>query len=250
MIYYILHQVDEIRKKILFISRVDVHPDVVDLFMRVSSCEEFWLDLTSPKLYSLLLRFGPFFQIEMDIEDIYTLSLVFRTIIDFRSPFTATHSTGVAATAGILSKIFGFTDTERTLLEMAGNLHDLGKLTIPNSILNKPKRLTERKFAIIKRHTYFTYSILSSLEGLNQIAKWASFHHERLDGSGYPFHVGADEINVGARIMAVADLFTALAEDRPYRRRLEEKEIKRILLEHGGRGLLDKRIVNLLFGKF
>ena len=98
---------------------------------------------------------------------------------------------------------------------MAGNFHDLGKLVIPNSILEKPGKLNDEEFALMKQHTYFTYSILTTIGGIQEIAEWAAFHHERLDGNGYPFHLNASKLSTGARIMAVADIVTTLAEDRP-----------------------------------
>jgi|Deesub1362B_J571_1020462.scaffolds.fasta_scaffold08709_2 HD-GYP domain-containing protein (c-di-GMP phosphodiesterase class II) len=247
---YILHQVENLTSRITSVSRTDIHPDVVELFAMISKREDFWLDLTSPRLYSLLLHYGPFRPVAIEIEDIYSLSFLFRRIIDFRSFFTATHSTGVAACAVILSKIFGLTEAETTLMEIAGNLHDLGKLIVPNSILNKSNKLTKEEFAIIKQHTYFTYMVLNSIEGLDQIAEWAAFHHERLDGSGYPFHVSADKISTGSRIMAVADIFTALAEDRPYRKGMDRKEIENILIVQANKNFLDKRIVDLLLQNY
>jgi len=110
-------------------------------------------------------------------------------------------------------------------MEVAGNLHDLGKMVIPNSILNKPDKLNKEETAIMRQHTYFTYTVLNSIGGISQIAEWAAFHHERLDGSGYPFHLGADKLGIGSRIMAVADVFTAISEDRPYRKGMSQQEL-------------------------
>ncbi|NOZ00755.1 MAG: HD domain-containing protein [Deltaproteobacteria bacterium] len=245
---YILHQPDDIISKITEVAGTEIHPDVVDMFVSLSKREDVWLDLASPRLYSLLLNFGPFRRIEIDVSDIYTLSQLFRSIIDFRSAYTATHSTGVASCAAVLSRLFGLTDTEVTLMEVAGNLHDLGKLAIPNSILNKPGKLTDDEFAVMKQHTYYTYSILNSIGGMEYIfiTEWAAFHHEKLDGSGYPFHISGEKISTGARIMTVADIFTALAEDRPYRKGMPRKEVEEILTWQAGHGKLDSALVGLL----
>jgi HD-GYP domain-containing protein (c-di-GMP phosphodiesterase class II) len=247
---YILHQVDTLTSKITSISGSEIHPNVVDLFMAISKYEDFWLDLMSPRLYSLLLHLGPVRQVEIDLETLHSISMLFRSIIDFRSHFTAAHSTGVAECAAILSKIFGLTETEVELMKIAGNFHDLGKLAIPNSILDKPDKLTKEEFAVIKQHTYFTYTVLNTIGGLDQISEWAAFHHEKLDGSGYPFHVTADKINMGSRIMAVADIFTALAEDRPYRKGMQRKELEGILINQANKNFLDKRITNLLLDNY
>jgi HD-GYP domain-containing protein (c-di-GMP phosphodiesterase class II) len=243
---YILHQHEDIISKIKANSGSSFHPDAVDLFMKASDREEFWLDLVSQRLYSLLLHEGPFRKTEIDLSEISTIAGLFRDIIDFRSRFTSTHSSGVAAAASILSKLFGYTEMETRLIEVAGDLHDLGKLAIPNSILNKPGKLTKEEMAVMKSHTYFTYSVISSIGGLNQIAEWGAYHHEKLDGSGYPFHCKAGELTTGSRIMAVADIYTALAEDRPYRKGMSEKEIVRIIKDFSDRKLLDSGIVNLL----
>ena len=247
---YILHQVEMLTSKITSISGSKIHPDIVDMFMVISKREDFWLDLMSPRLYSLLLHFGPFRRVEIDLQGISSLAWLFRSIIDFRSRFTATHSTGVAESAAFLSRIFGLTETEVSLMEVAGHFHDLGKLAVPSSILNKPGKLTKEEFAVIKQHTYFTYTVLNTIGELDQITEWAAFHHEKLDGSGYPFHISADKMSTGSRIMAVADIFTALAEDRPYRKGMQRKEIERILTNEANKNFLDRRIVNLLLENY
>ncbi len=142
------------------------------------------------------------------------------------------------------------TDTEVQLMKIAGNFHDLGKLAIPNSILEKPGKLTEEEFAIIKQHTYYTYTILNTIGGIDQISEWAAFHHEKLDGSGYPFHVSSEKLTTGARIMAVCDIFVAIAEDRPYRKGMSEEKIKQVLKSQAKNGLLDDTIVNLLLENY
>lgn len=247
---YILHQDQQITSKISSLSGEFFHPQIVDLLVSTAHREEFWLDLVSPRLYSTLLHDGPYRKLEIDLFDITLIAELFRNIIDFRSRFTATHSSGVAACAKILSREFGLTETEVQLMEVAGNLHDLGKLAVPNSILNKPDGLTKEEFEVIKSHTYFTYSVLKTIGGLEQIAEWAAYHHEKLDGSGYPFHCKADEINTGARIMMVADLFTAITEDRPYRKGMTKEKTIRIMKDFADRQLLDARIIKLLLANY
>jgi HD-GYP domain-containing protein (c-di-GMP phosphodiesterase class II) len=189
-----------------------IHPEVVDIFRSVAAREDFWLDLVSPRLYSLLLHDGPCRGTELPISDLMPISEMFRNLIDFRSPFTAAHSSGVAATASSIANCLGLTETEIEVMEVAGNLHDLGKMAVPNSVINKPDKLTTDEYAIIRQHPYFTYSVLSTIGGMRQIAEWAAFHHEKLDGSGYPFHIDARKLDTESRIVAVADIFTALAE--------------------------------------
>ncbi len=243
---YILHQTETLRTTISALAKNEIHPDLVDVFMGLSKREDIWLDLTSPRLYSLLLHHGPFRRIEIGQNEIFSIASVFRHIIDFKSRFTATHSTGVAECAVMLSRLLGFTEHETNQMEIAGYFHDLGKLGIPNSILEKPCNLTKQEFDVIKQHTYFTYTVLNTIGGLDMIAEWAAFHHEKLDGTGYPFHVSAERINLGARIMAVADIFTALAENRPYRAGMGRKKIEKILKDKVKQRALDGNIVKIL----
>jgi len=135
-------------------------------------------------------------------------------------------------------------------MELAGYFHDIGKLGVPNAILEKPGKLTKDEFAVMKKHTYFTYTVLTSIGGLDQIAEWAAFHHEKLDGTGYPFHVSGERLNTGARIMAVADIFTALAEDRPYRPGMQREDVVRIIDRMANENAIDRRIVDLLLDNY
>ena len=218
--------------------------------MQISKREDFWLDLTSPRLYSHLLHYGPIHHQSLSPEDLESVAMLFLKVIDFRSPFTATHTAGVTECASLLAEAFGFTTKEAHEMKIAGMLHDLGKLSIPNQILEKPKGLTREEYAVIRRHTYLTYMVLSSVSGLERIAEWAALHHERLDGSGYPFHIKEDRISTGARIVTVADVFTAMFEDRPYRKGMEWKEIKRIFQSQVDNGFLAAKVVDILFDNY
>ena len=243
---YILHQDRDLISRISSLSGAVIHPDIVDIFRSATAREDFWLDLVSPRLYSILLHDGPCRAVEIDQSHLLEISELFRNLIDFRSRFTATHSSGVAASASAISRVFGFTESETEMMEVAGNLHDLGKMAVPNKILDKPDKLTAEEFAVMRQHTYFTYSVLNTIGGIQQIAEWAAFHHERLEGSGYPFHIDARKLNLGARIMAVADVFTALAEDRPYRDGMERQQVMAILTKMCTKGFLDARVVDVI----
>ncbi len=247
---YILHQNEELVEKITSMAGSELHSDIVDLFVDVQNREEFWLDLVSPRLYSILLHFGPFRRVDIEIDQIFSISTFFRNLIDFKSPFTATHSTGVSECASILSRIFGLTTNEISLIKLAGHFHDIGKLSVPNAILDKPDKLTKEEFAIIKRHTYFTYMVLNSIGGLDHIPEWAAFHHEKLNGSGYPFHVNSKQLDSASRIVAVSDIFTALAEDRPYRSGMQRDKIESILKNIAQNDGIDEKIVDLLLENY
>lgn len=247
---YILHQEEKLTDTITKLSGRMFHPDVVALFRSLAVREDFWLDIVSPRLCSIMPDSGPLKQGRLKIDEVQSLALIFRSVIDFRSSFTATHSTGVAECAKTLALMFGFNESEAAKMEFAGNFHDIGKMAIPNAILNKPGKLTREEFAIVRQHTYFTYNILNTIGDLGEIPAWAAFHHEKLDGSGYPFHLTSDAIDTGGKIMAVADIFTALSEDRPYRKGMARGPIENILSTHAGENLLDSEITTLLLDNY
>jgi len=131
-------------------------------------------------------------------------------------------------------------------MRIAGYLHDLGKLAVPAEILESPSKLGEDDFRMIKHHSFYTCRILETINELDVINKWASFHHERLEGGGYPFHYGDKELSLGSRIMSVADVFTAITEDRPYRKGMKKEEALQVLQQMVETSKLDSDIVSTL----
>ena len=160
---YILHQNIDIIDAIKKLEGISINKKIVDCFIEVSKREDFWLDLVSPRLYTLLLQNGPFKSIQIELDDILLISNLYRDLIDFKSRFTATHTSGVCACAVKISELFGLADLEVKSMKIAGNFHDIGKLIIPNSILEKPGKLTSSEFAIMRSHTYYTYIIIMLL---------------------------------------------------------------------------------------
>lgn len=225
-------------------------PQLVDCFKSLASKEYFWLDVTSSSIGSILSRRVRLATVELNTEKLLDLAKLFSQIIDFRSPFTATHSSGVAASSEALARFIGFSKRECQIMRVAGYLHDLGKLAVPTEILEKPARLTEDEFNIIKSHTFYTYSLLETISDLDIINSWASFHHERLDGKGYPFHHKGDDLSLGSRIMAVADVFTAITEDRPYRKGMSSDRALQVLQQMADNSALDSGIISVLKAHF
>ncbi|HHW02425.1 MAG TPA: HD domain-containing protein [Thermoanaerobacterales bacterium] len=221
-------------------------PELVDAFRELAARESFWLDAASPSPESVLPLRLALPTIELDMEELLHISTLFSHVIDFRSRFTATHSSGVAASAELIAGFIGFSERECRMMRIAGYLHDLGKLAVPAEILEKPSELTKPEFDIIRSHTYYTYRILEPIVDLYEINTWASFHHERLDGSGYPFHHKGRDLPLGSRIMAVADVFTAITEDRPYRKGMPEEKALQVLQRMAEDSALDSNIVSLL----
>ncbi len=242
----VLFQSEYIRKEIASFSGQLFHNYVVELFMSVSSREEFWLQLVLPGLSETLLTEGPLRKQEMNFGALVPVSELFRAVVDCRSRFTSTHSAGVSAASVKISELFGLTEKEIRTMAVAGNLHDIGKLAIPDSILEKPGRLSKSEKLLINSHVYHTFKILKPVKGLEAITRLTAFHHEKLDGSGYPFHVTGDELDIGSRIMVISDMFTALLEKRPYKKAAPKKDVITILKKEAAAGRIDSSIVSLL----
>lgn len=241
----ILGQVPAIRERIEKESGRMFAPELVDAFKAVSRHEAFWLDVVSPYLPSLVESGLEGLGERLNGEEALSLARVLSTIIDFRSRFTATHSAGVSSTAVALAELAGFSPLECRGMRLAGYLHDLGKLAVPSEILEKPGKLTNEEFAVIRSHTYYTYRVLEKISGLKTVNEWASFHHERLNGDGYPFHRNEDNLSLGSRIMAVADVLTAITEDRPYRPGMPAEKAMGILNSMAESGVLDRSVVEM-----
>jgi len=221
-------------------------PLLVNIFSDMYRRESFWFDLVSPSITHILTARSKNITVELDLDGLLGLSGLFSRIIDFRCRFTATHSSGVAATAKALGKLTGLSMQACRMLRIAGYLHDIGKLAVPAEILEKPGRLTKEEEHVVKKHSYDTYWTLSAVKDLEEINTWASLHHECLDGRGYPFRLSSRDIPAGSRIVAVADVFTALTEDRPYRSGMTRHNSLHTLEQMAENRALDGDIVSTL----
>jgi len=243
---YILDQSESIVEQIDLLRGEKFHPDCVDAFHEICEVESFWLDCASNRIYSVILKQIDWPTLSLDEKSIEPISRIFANIIDTTSRWTATHSAGVASAAVELAERLHFSEREKFLMRSAGYFHDIGKLTVPTYILDKPDKLTEKELHILKSHTYYTFSFLDTIGGLPQITEWAAFHHERLDGNGYPFHHKAKDLTLGSRIMAVADVFAALTEDRPYHKEMNREKTLEIINKLAGSSGLDYDVVKVL----
>ncbi len=246
----LLSQKDYICKSIQQHSGDRFNPDVVKCLLSISNKESFWFDLQFNNIEKSLknhIIYNPF----LTLEQIHDVAKLFTKIIDFRSRFTATHSTSVAIVARELGRLLNFSERECLMLDIAGHLHDIGKLAIPLSILEKNDKLTPDEWKVMKTHTYFTYIVLDHIDNpvFKVINEWAALHHEKIDGSGYPFKIDIKDLTVGSRILAVADMFTALAESRPYRNAMDDDMIKNELKKAKGKSL-DSYIVEALIENY
>ncbi|GAB6177235.1 HD domain-containing protein [Desulfobaculum senezii] len=219
--------------------------DIHDSFSHHLEAREFWTGLESCARFESIREACTVRSQLLPLNELVNVSRVIAQLVDFRSRFTATHSQGVAAVAMELGRMAGLDETEATLLQVAGGLHDVGKLAIPSELLEKPGPLDDEEYGVMKGHAYYSNTVLSSIPGLKDVGAWGARHHERLDGTGYPFQLGAGKLDLGARIMGVADVFTALTEDRPYRHGMHRREVEGVLYDMGLSGALDKEVVRL-----
>lgn len=246
----VLDQVEDIVRAICNETRGRFDPLAVEAFVELSGQDSFWLDLMSPGLERIFSAHTEAIEIELDWLELQDFAKLMAHVIDFRSRFTATHSSGVAEVAAALAELAGFTQTECEKIKIAGYLHDIGKLAIPKEILEKDTQLSDREYRIMKTHVYHTQRVLDHIVGLEDIVDWASHHHERLDGNGYPDRYLAHQIPLGSRIIAVADVFTALSEERPYRRVKKKHEVIAIMRQLAEQQALDSELIELAYTNY
>jgi putative nucleotidyltransferase with HDIG domain len=193
-------------------------PDLVEVFNALSDSDEFWETLKSPTLQRMVLQLEPTEQVRMVDEDyLDDIATAFAQVVDTKSSFTNGHSERVAVIADLIAEQMQMSDAKRRWLKRAALLHDIGKLAISNTILDKPGKLTDEEFSVIKTHPVHSHEILSGVSVFSDLASVARSHHERLDGRGYPDKLTAESIPLETRIVTVADVFDALTADRPYR---------------------------------
>lgn len=176
-------------------------------------------------------------------EEIKGICKFFAKIIDYKSSVTCSHSMGIASKAEVMAKYYNFSDEDQTKFYMAGALHDVGKLVISRDILEKPGKLSGEEFVEMKNHAYFTYKILSQVEGLEDVTLWASLHHEKLNGKGYPFGKTAKDLNQKERLMACIDIYQALTEARSYKVGYSHEKSISIMRDMVAKGFIDSSIV-------
>lgn len=214
----VLEQSQGIRKTIAANGGALFHPKVVEAFLNASIMDTFWLDIENLELVEVLdLGIDPNFEFYMGLDLIEKFSLTLSKIIDMRSEFITGHSTGVSLVAYHIGKLMGYDEDKCRKLKIAGLLHDVGKIAIPKSLIEKEEPLTAEERTSMRSHAYFTALILRHIPGFEEIERWASGHHENHDGSGYPDHLSENRITEEMDILAYADLYTALSENRPYR---------------------------------
>ncbi|MBV9886879.1 MAG: HD domain-containing protein, partial [Acidobacteria bacterium] len=205
-------------------------PQLVAATMSLAKQGSLWIGLDSKNLLENVLVMEPEERrLIADDATVDSICFAFADIIDAKSPFTYQHSNGVAEAAINIAIHFGMSDQQKKQLRRAALMHDIGKLSVPNSILEKPGKLTDAEWQIVRDHPYYTFQILKRVPAFKSFCNDAAAHHERLDGSGYWRRLAGDNISEVARILAVADVFDALRAKRPYRDALPLEQVFSIM---------------------
>lgn len=181
--------------------------------------------------------------IDYGYEQMLDIMDIFAKIIDYKSEFTRDHSLGIAKKAMEMGHYYHYDEDTCYCLYIAGALHDIGKLAISNDVLEKPDKLTQDEYVYMKNHAWYTFQILSKVEGFEDILKWASFHHEKLNGTGYPFGKTAKELDHNDRLLACLDIYQALGEARPYKEGLPHNRCIAIMRDMADEQFIDNSIV-------
>ncbi len=213
-------------------------PDLVKAAKSLAHTGALWSGLKSENLLSEVGALEPRdSHLLVNEEMLDNVCLAFAEVIDAKSPFTYRHSNGVAQAAVGIAGQLGMPAEEINLIRRAALLHDIGKLSVPNTILEKPDKLTESEWQVVRKHPYYTLEILSRIPGFADLSDIAAAHHEKLDGSGYFRHWGAEQLTMPARILAVADVYDALAARRPYRDALPLEAVWNLMHKDAPRAL-------------
>lgn len=177
--------------------------------------------------------------------DVDRLASAFADVIDAKSPLTAEHSKRVGYIAGQMGRRLSMSNDDVRDLRWAGLLHDIGKLGVPNTILDKPAALDEEEFAVIRRHPDLSLQILAPVPIFGRVAEIAACHHERIDGQGYFRGLSGESLGLSARVVAVADVYEALTADRPYRTAMAPEEAFRVIDRSTGDHLAAEAVIAL-----
>ena len=221
-------------------------PDLITILEEIVKRDSFWFDLISPWEKECLDTIVPLRRIPIETDYLLDIARLFAQVVDAKSSFTYRHSQGVAMIAKYMGGQIGLPEEECALLEIAGLLHDIGKLSVPTELLEKPGKLTVSEYNIMKQHAYYTYWLLKPVTQTFPLAEWAAYHHERPNGRGYPFGKSDEELEPNARIITIADIVVALREERPYRSSLGWDQIAIIMNKLMAVEGLDKEGVSII----
>ncbi len=226
-------------------------PTFAEAMARLVNIDGFWFAMDYDRIETIGLEFRAYkpFNTTLEINQIIELASFLANIVDAKSPFTYQHSQKVAKLSKMLAIDAGLSEKNSDMVYVAGLLHDVGKLKTPDEILYKNGPLEGVELSIMKRHSVDTMITLDHFFPGSKIGQWAANHHEKLDGSGYPYQLKGDQLDIESRIIAVADIFQALSQARPYRGQLTFEEIMGIMGPMVEDEKLDRDVFQLILSK-
>ena len=193
-------------------------PQLVSAFEAVAQDEAFWTTLGAPVIDAAVFALEPAgHEVALDDDYLDDIAAAFGQVVDAKSPYTSGHSTRVALYTDMIAEALGLSAQRRRWLRRGALLHDVGKLGVSNSVLDKAGALDRDEWEAVRQHAEYTETILGRIAAFAELASIAGAHHERLDGGGYPRGLAADEIRLETRIITTADIFDAITAERPYR---------------------------------
>ena len=205
-------------------------PHLVQAAVSLHKRGALWNDLTSRRAFSLVTELEPGHRLmEEGDTTLDSICRAFARIVDAKSPFTYNHSNGVANAAVAIGRVLGLEGRQVLFLRHAALLHDIGKLSVSSAILEKAGSPDEEEWEMLHLHPFYTWKILQGVPGFARMSEIAASHHEKLDGSGYFRGLKAPHLPLEARILVVADMFDALAAQRPYREAMPLDDVFRTM---------------------
>jgi HD-GYP domain-containing protein (c-di-GMP phosphodiesterase class II) len=210
-------------------------PVLVAAFQNVATSAPFWDTYASPGITDAVHALEPRSrEVALDEDYLDDIAIAFGQVVDSKSPYTSGHSERVALYTDMIAETMGLSPERRRWLKRGALLHDVGKLGVSNSVLDKAGKLDIEEWAEVKLHASYTETILGRIGAFAELAKVAAAHHERLDGGGYPRGLSGDEISLETRIITCADIFDAITAERPYRAAIPVPKTLAIMAETVG----------------
>jgi HD-GYP domain-containing protein (c-di-GMP phosphodiesterase class II) len=199
--------------------------------------------LRDENISSTLDRSLPRWEVDLSDPSVTRIADFIARIIDFKSRFTRKHTNQIANRAWLMAAHYGYSKEEQAALFLASSLHDIGKIAVPVEVLEKNGFLNDDEFQIIKNHVRFTHDWLCGIPDFETIKNWAANHHEKLDGSGYPFGKPGEGLDFNSRLIACIDIYQAVSEERPYHNARSHAETMPVLYGMAAKNLIDEKIV-------
>jgi HD-GYP domain-containing protein (c-di-GMP phosphodiesterase class II) len=205
-------------------------PKLARVAIRLAKDQILFADLDTGRARQLVVEMEPPEDaIPLTGDQIDNICTAFAAVVDAKSPYTFRHSLGVTSAAIGISQKLSLAAPLQSVIRRAALLHDVGKLSVPNSILEKNGKLDDAEWQIVRRHPFYTHQILSRIPGFTELAEIAASHHEKLNGKGYWRGLDSTRLPIASRLLVVADIYDALAAERPYRGALPPEQVFSII---------------------